>query len=79
MGWSRKSNGELLGLMSGKFEVFVTIDKNVIHQQNMRKLPVALIVLRAKTNSFEDIEPLVPQILAALSSIKVGELKRISA
>lgn len=77
MGWSRKSNGELLALMTGKFEAFVTIDNNIIFQQNLRRLPVGLIVLASKSNKFEDVEPLVPAILAALASIRKGHAIRI--
>ncbi len=29
MGWAGKKNGELLRLMSGQFDVFVTIDRNL--------------------------------------------------
>ena len=77
MGWSRKSNGELLALMTGQFDVFVTIDSNIIFQQNLRNLPVGLVVLRAKSNKFEDVEPLVPAVLTALMSIKTGDVIRI--
>jgi hypothetical protein len=29
MGWAGKKNGELLGLMSGRFDVFLTMDRNL--------------------------------------------------
>jgi hypothetical protein len=69
-GWSGKTNGDLLRLMQGQFEVFVTIDSNLLSQQNLTNLPIGLIVLRAKSNKFEDIEPLV-------SSIKAGQIVKI--
>lgn len=35
-GWNGKQNGELLGLLTlGGFDAFVTIDKNLQHQQNL--------------------------------------------
>lgn len=76
-GWSGKTNGDLLRLMHGKFEVFITIDSNLISQQNLTNLPVGLIVLSAKSNKFEDIEPLVPEILQSLSPIKAGQIIKI--
>lgn len=30
MGWAAKENGELLGLAESAFDVFVTVDKNMI-------------------------------------------------
>jgi predicted nuclease of predicted toxin-antitoxin system len=32
-GFSGKENGELIGLAAKKFEVLITIDKNIRHQQ----------------------------------------------
>jgi predicted nuclease of predicted toxin-antitoxin system len=35
-GWRRKKNGELLGLMTlNGFDGLITIDKNLVHQQNI--------------------------------------------
>ncbi len=33
-GWSGIKNGRLLALIGGNFEVFLTIDQNIRHQQN---------------------------------------------
>lgn len=35
MGWASKKNGELLALMSEQFDVFLTVDSNMQHQQNL--------------------------------------------
>ena len=36
--WNGKKNGELLGLMTlDGFDAFVTIDKNLQHQQNIKR------------------------------------------
>jgi hypothetical protein len=76
-GWAGKTNGDLLRLMQGRFEVFITIDSNLLSQQKLTNLPIALVVLSAKSNKFEDIEPLVPDILHTLASIKPGQVARI--
>jgi len=41
-GWSQKTNGDLLHLMQSRFEVLITIDSNLIQQQNLTNLSVAL-------------------------------------
>lgn len=45
-GWSQLSNGELLAAAGReRFEVFVTTDKNIISQQDLTRLPFAVVVL----------------------------------
>src|SRR5437868_12109227 len=73
MGWSGKKNGELLQLMVGdKFEVFVTADQNLRHQQNLGAATVAVIVMVAPTNRLADLLPLMPSVLTTLGTIKPG-------
>lgn len=67
-------NGALLKAASGKFDVLVTVDKSIPDQQNMASLGIAVLILRAKTNKYRDLKPLVPQILTALDQIKPGEV-----
>lgn len=67
-------NGKLLRRIAGNYEVFVTIDGNLTAQQNMKGLSFAVIVLRARSNKMEDIRPLIPQILAALSVAEPGHV-----
>ena len=71
------SNGALLDAMSGRFDVLITIDSGFRYQQSIAARPVAVIVLRAPTNAIDDIRPLVPAILAALSSVKPGTVTEI--
>ncbi len=75
--WAGKSNGELLQLAAGPFDVFVTIDQGLPYQQNLRQAELAVIVLRAKDNRLETLRPLMPRLLTALGSTKPGEVVRI--
>ena len=48
MGWSGKKNGDLLSAAAGdQFEVLVTIDQGVEHQQNLAARNIALLVIGA--------------------------------
>jgi len=38
-GWSGIKNGKLLTLIAGSYDVFLTIDQNIRHQQNLADLP----------------------------------------
>lgn len=72
MGWLTIKNGELLTLASETFDVFVTVDRNLAFQQNLGALPIAVIVLRAKTNRLADLIPLVPELMSAIEAAKPG-------
>lgn len=72
MGWATIKNGELLALAAQSFDVFVTVDRNLSFQQNVGKLPIAVIVLAARTNRLTDLIPCVPELLTAIASVKPG-------
>jgi hypothetical protein len=78
MGWTAVKNGALLSLASGQFEVFVTVDRNLSFQQNVRTLRIAVVVLRPRTNRLADIVPLVPNLLKAIGSAKPGLVTIVS-
>ncbi len=80
MGWSGKKNGELLRLMAGQgFEVLLTVDRNLSHQQNLKASGIALVVLVAATNRLTDLIPLIPSTEVALGSILPGDVVEITA
>jgi hypothetical protein len=72
MEWTTIENGALLALAAEHFDAFVTVDRNLSFQQNIDALPMAVIVLRAKSNRLADLRPLIPALLAALSSAQPG-------
>jgi predicted nuclease of predicted toxin-antitoxin system len=72
-------NGELLRAASEIFDVLITVDKNISHQQNVRDLKIAILVLVAKKNSIEALAPLVPQALNILPQLARGEIAQIGS
>ena len=79
MGWAAIKNGELLTLAADHFDVFVTVDRNLSFQQNFVSLPIAVVVLRAKTNRLADLRPLVPTLLTAIEFAQPGAIKFVEA
>ena len=77
MGWNTIKNGDLLGLASEHFDVFVTVDRNLSFQQDLNSLSVAIIILQARTNRLADLKPLVPSLLAAIEFARPGTIKLI--
>lgn len=79
MNWRGLKNGALLSRASEEFEVFVTVDRNLRHQQNLSKYQLAVIVLLTRNNNYEELQHFTPKILAALTTISVGDLVIIDA
>ena len=61
-------NGELLELLiQNNFDALLTFDKNLQHQQNFLKYTIAVFVLSAKINSYEELSKLTPMIKVYLN------------
>ena len=78
MGWAGKTNGELLSLARDEFDAFLTADQNLEYQQSLSESDIPIVVLAAQTNRFDDLKPLVPDVLSTLDSITPGEVIRIT-
>ncbi|MDO9529341.1 MAG: DUF5615 family PIN-like protein [Syntrophales bacterium] len=70
-------NGALLKAIKDDFDVFITVDQNLVFQQNLKSVKIAVIVLSARTNRFDDIQPLIPAVLKTLQRIKPGQIIQI--
>ena len=78
-GWKSVKNGKLLALAATKFDVFITADRNLEFQQNVAELPLAVVVLIARKNRIQDLEPLLPELAAALKELPTCSLRRVGA
>jgi hypothetical protein len=79
MGWTRLSNGALLRKAAPHFDALLTADQNIEFQQNLRTLPMAVVVLVSDTNRVESLEPLVAQVLRVLETLQPKVLVRVGA
>jgi hypothetical protein len=71
-GWSGLKNGELLERAQSEFDVLITVDRNLLHQQDLRRYSVLVVVLVARTNRLQDLRPLIPTLLSALDRPQVS-------
>lgn len=76
-GFKGLKNGDLIGAASGIFDVLITVDKNIEHQQNKDRLPIAMIILSAKSKRYESLSPLISEALKVLENVKIGEIIKI--
>ena len=79
MTWTGLDNGELLRRAAEHFDVVLTADQNIECQQNLKTLPVAVVVLVAESNRLESLEPLVPELLQVLERLHPRSLVRVGA
>jgi hypothetical protein len=79
MGWAGTRNGPLLRLAAAEFDVFLTADQNLEHQQHHATLPIAVVVVVAATNTVEAIRPLFPTLLRVLATLEPRQLVRVNA
>lgn len=77
-GWAGKKNGELLRLAENEFDVFLTGDQNLIAQQNLSNINIAVVVLVAQSNRLAVLKPLMVKVQEVLETIKAGKVVRIS-
>jgi predicted nuclease of predicted toxin-antitoxin system len=73
-GFGSKKNGELLALAEGRWNVLITSDRNIEHQQNMTGRSVSVLILRAKSNRMKDLLPLMPACAKALLEMRPGQV-----
>ena len=78
MGWSSKRNGELLKLMvAERFEALLTVDQHLEFQQSVRTSGIGVVVVQARRNRLQELRPLAPRMLEALSRVRASDLIRV--
>lgn len=67
----------LLDAMVGHYDVLVTVDRGIGHQQRLHDRPIAVALLRVRTNRLADLAPLVPGLRHALGHMRLGVVREI--
>jgi hypothetical protein len=71
-------NGDLLAAAEAKkFDVFLTVDRDMEYQQNLEGRKIAIIIFRTKSNRLKELLPLVSVCLEHVESIQPGQIMRI--
>ena len=76
-GWQGKENGELLRIAANEFDAFITMDQGIPNQQNLSEIKIGIIVLKAESNRFEDLAPLISQVNAVLKTLRNGQVVHV--
>jgi hypothetical protein len=75
MGWGSFRNGQLLALAEAHFDSFLTCDRNLQYQQNLKGRRIAILLL--STNHWPTLKQQVPLIQAALDDLKSEQFIRV--
>ena len=74
-----KKNGELLTLAErNAFQAFLTLDRGIEYQQNLKARSIAIVLLRSRTSRLPDLVPLAASILRVLESLQPGQFAEIA-
>lgn len=77
-GLAGKKNGLLLKLAEELgYEVFLTVDRGIEHQQNPAGRKIAIVLLVARSIRLADLLPLMPKCASRLLAIAPAEFVRI--
>jgi predicted nuclease of predicted toxin-antitoxin system len=78
-GWAGIKNGKLLALAAAQFDVLLTADQGIEYQQNLAALPMAVLIVSARSNRMADMAPMAPKILEALVQLPPRTLHKVTA
>ncbi|MDQ3009974.1 MAG: hypothetical protein M3X11_04645 [Acidobacteriota bacterium] len=74
MNWQGLANGKLLAEAEQLFEVIITTDTNIEHQNQVADFNLAMIVLRGYSNGSRELAALMPHVNEALKEIQPGQV-----
>jgi hypothetical protein len=71
MRWNGIKNGMLLSqCVENGFDVLLTIDKNMMHQQNIDKFDITIVVLNSLTSKVAELKLFIPSFKAQINSFE---------
>lgn len=77
-GWFGVSNGELLSRIEAGFDILISHDRGLEHQQKWAGRPVGLIVVRSESTDFSSYEKGVPELLEAIRESLPGTVSVVT-
>ena len=75
--WTGIKNGRLLSLAQQQFDIFVTIDQNLLYQQELSNYSIAVIALKARSNRYQDLLKFVEPASEKIKSAESGKFYEV--
>ncbi len=77
-GWKGTRNSELLRQAAAMFDVLVTMDRGIEYQQNISKYAIGVILISARSNRLEDIQPAMLRVNQMLRDVQPGQVIHVT-
>jgi predicted nuclease of predicted toxin-antitoxin system len=71
--WDALEDGPLLERAQREFDVLVTIDGSIEHQQNLARYRIAVVVVQVPKNQVSYFAAIQDRLLAAVENARAGE------
>ena len=69
--WNGIKNGRLMSLcVDHHFDILLTIDKNLMFQQNLNKYPLTIVVLNSLTSKIEELILFLPSLKSQINQLE---------
>ncbi len=72
-GWDALEDGPLLTAAQQTFDVLVTIDGGIEHQQNLAKFQIGVVVVHVPKNQLPHYRVLQRELLSAVERVRPGQ------
>ena len=74
MGWGGIKNGKLMALcVENNFDLLLTIDKNLMFQQNLNKYSLTIVVIDSLTSKIEELIEYLPSFKSKIESFQKSQ------
>ena len=77
-GWKGKRNGDLLAQAAESFDAPITMDKGIEYEQNLRKYAINIILISAKSNRIQDLQPDMFRVNQILRTLEPGQVSYVT-
>ena len=75
MEWKGLKNGMLIKKAEQKnFDILLTIDKNICHQQNIEKYNISIVILNTNNSNIETLQEYIPNFINQINSFENGKI-----
>jgi predicted nuclease of predicted toxin-antitoxin system len=74
IGWRSSKDGPPLEFAQGRFDVFVTVDRQLEKQNDLGKLKLGFVIARVPNNRLDGFVPIFDELNAAAQNVRSGEV-----
>ncbi len=76
LGWQHLKDNVLVKQL--ECDVFVTADRGLEHQHNLKSLSFGIVVVHVARNKIAFYRPLFPQLREAIATVRAGQVVHVS-